>query len=160
MSKRAVVVVPGQREAEQEPYVPGEPIAHTMGRTYPAPEKVSMHEEEGGTDPEPPEPPEYAGPPVPTSVQPSAGPDGSTIVITGSNFGSDEGAVMVGNEEASVVDWTDTEITAIPVLGLSVPEMQLSVTVIAADGSDATAEDTFTFSVAEASKEDDGKKKR
>jgi 6-phosphogluconolactonase (cycloisomerase 2 family) len=56
----------------------------------------------------------FAVPPVLTSVSPAAGVAGTQVTISGSGFGSAQGAgtVWLGTTYATVVSWSDTQIVA------------------------------------------------
>jgi hypothetical protein len=47
-----------------------------------------------------------------SNVNPTSGPVGTSIVITGTNFGSIQGTVTFNNIAATPTNWTDTSITA------------------------------------------------
>jgi len=72
-----------------------------------------------------------------SGVSPSSGPVGTTITITGTNFGTSQGAstVTIGGELAGIISWGDNQIVANVPLSLSVGQKSLIVTTPAGSSS-------------------------
>ena len=69
-------------------------------------------------------------PPVPgPTINPTSGPVGKEVTISGSGFGDTAGTVSFGNVEADIVSWSDTRIVVEVPAGLTSGEVSVSVTV-------------------------------
>lgn len=55
--------------------------------------------------------------PVISSISPTIGPAGSQVTITGTNFGLPQGELFIGQQDLSIVSWTDTSVVATIPLG-------------------------------------------
>jgi hypothetical protein len=76
--------------------------------------------------------------PVITSLSPTIGPVGTSVTVTGSNFGTTQGAVRFNGSPASVSSWTSTRIVA------SVPSGATTGPVTVTVGSTASNAALFT----------------
>jgi endoglucanase len=81
-------------------------------------------------------------PPAITSLNPTSGPAGSSVTITGSNFGSTQGAstVRFGSTNATVTAWSNTQVTA------TVPNVSGTVAVTLLVAGMASNSSSFTVS--------------
>jgi hypothetical protein len=61
-------------------------------------------------------------------LSPAAGPAGTVVVITGSNFGSTDGTVTFSGAQAQPSAWTNTQITVSVPPGLSTGNVNVTVT--------------------------------
>jgi len=83
-----------------------------------------------------------SGTPSITSISPTSGPEGTTITISGSNFG-DSPSVNFGSTSATVANSTASSITTSVPTGLSVGEVDVTVT------AGGETSDAITFEVTE-----------
>lgn len=74
-----------------------------------------------------------------TSLSPTAASTGSTIMISGTNFGTTPGYVIFGSTQASILSWQQTTVTA------KVPTGKGTVTVYIANSVGNSNTSSFTF---------------
>jgi endoglucanase Acf2 len=87
------------------------------------------------------------GAPSITSLSPASGAAGTSVTLSGSNFGASQGSstVKFGTAAASVTSWSNTSITAVAPSGLSAGSVNVTVTTSA--GTSNAAAFTVTGNV-------------
>jgi YD repeat-containing protein len=81
----------------------------------------------------------FTVPPNITSLSPTSGAVGTSVVITGTNFGSAQGSVTFSGSTGTISSWTDTSITAIVPAGATTGNV-----VVTAVGGAASSGVAFT----------------
>lgn len=87
------------------------------------------------------------GGPTISSINPTSGPAGTTVTISGSNFGTTQGSSLVrfGTNTASVIGWGNTQIT------VTVPSITAGNYTVSVSNSSGTGNASTQFSVTSSS---------
>ena len=78
------------------------------------------------------------GTPAISSINPTAGPVGTTVTITGSNFGATQGSVSFNGTAANVTSWTATSITVTVPAGATPGSVAITVSGVTVTGGTFT----------------------
>jgi uncharacterized protein (TIGR03437 family) len=73
------------------------------------------------------------------SLSPTSGAPGSIVVISGSNFGTTQGTVLLNNSAASILQWSSSTIVFLVPAGATAGSVPVTVTV---GGSSSSAQFT------------------